>query len=119
MSVYLFIKFKEADFFLSILRLSISKSSLSQVGILIFLANEQKIVSNNLANNLAFLLTWQNPLLPCAYMLTLSNLALLLSGIAAIHGLTARSPTHAKDEGPNKKKNSINQNGAALCSIDV
>ena len=42
MSVYLFIKFKEADFFLSILRLSISKSSLSQVGILIFLANEKK-----------------------------------------------------------------------------
>jgi len=98
---------------------SISKSFLNQVGILIFLANEQKIVSNNLANNLTFLLTWQNPLLPCAYMLTRSNLASLLSGIAAIHGLTARSPTHAKDEGPNKKKNSINQNGAALCSIDV
>ena len=52
-------------------------------------------------------------------MHALSNLASLLSGIAAIHGLTARSPTHAKDEGPNKKKNSINQNGAALCSIDV
>ncbi|KAG2564072.1 hypothetical protein PVAP13_8KG382300 [Panicum virgatum] len=31
MSVYLFIKFKEADFFLSILMLSISKSSLNQM----------------------------------------------------------------------------------------
>jgi len=52
-------------------------------------------------------------------MHTRSNLASLLSGIAAIHGLTVRSPMHARDEGPNKKKNSINQNGVALCSIDV
>ena len=48
--------------------MSISKSLVSQLGILLFLANGEKTASNNLAINLAFLTTWQIEPLPRAYM---------------------------------------------------
>ena len=91
MSVYLFIKFKEADFFLSILRLSISKSSLSQVGILIFLANEKKIASNNLATNLAFLGTCQILPLRRAYMRARKCFGIAVSVVSRLSGGGART----------------------------
>jgi len=50
--------------------ISISKSLVFQLGILLFLANEEKTVSNNLATNLAFLESWQTLPFRRAYMLT-------------------------------------------------